>query len=102
MLVKNLPGRFAVRNVLSLPGLLLYQFVRHEETHDMVSHADAQAVLLGKISFVRSRKAFRISPICEILEHRGIQVTVAVKTVHARRKAILARGIRKSRGTCHR
>src|SRR5580704_9051096 len=102
MLVKNLPGSFVVRNVLSLPGLLLYQFVRYEETHGIVSHGDAQAVLLGKNSLVRSRKARCISAICEILKHRRIQVTVAMKTVRARRKAILPRGIRKSPRTCHR
>src|ERR1700722_15289214 len=46
MLEKNLPRGFAICDVLPLPGFLLDQLIWHKESHLVVSHHDAQSVLV--------------------------------------------------------
>src|SRR5713226_209416 len=53
-------------------------------------HGNSQVVSTGKIPLIRAGKARGISPVGEVLQHGWIEIAVAVKSIHARRKSVLA------------
>src|SRR5260370_7682409 len=52
---------------------------------------------MGKVTLIGSREAAGISAIGEVVQHRGIKITVGVKPVPTDHKVILAAGIRDCR-----
>ncbi len=102
MLKVNLPARLRVRNVLPLAGLLLHKLVGHQEAHNVVRNAQAQTVVPREISFIRSRKSPRISPVRKVGKHRGIEIAIRVKSLAAQRNPVRLLGKRNSRRGLHR
>ena len=97
MLEVDLSVRLDVLDILPLAGLLLHQFVWHEEADDIAHQAHAQPVAGRKIPFVGSREAGGISSVREIPQHRRIQITVSVKCLATHRKPLCSPCIENSR-----
>src|ERR1700680_961877 len=101
MLEGNLPARLRVCNVLLLSSILLDEVVRHKESRQVVRNCDTHPVAIRNLALVRAGKSAPISRVCEILEHRRVQVTICMETITAEREPVSPPCIRDSCGIPH-